>query len=50
MQGQLGTQKHNCQGPTALHMLLQIVKIYVSIYSDERGKQKAMERLKRLEP
>lgn len=29
---------------------LQVVKAYVSIYSDQRGKQTAMTNLKRLEP
>lgn len=29
---------------------LQFVRVYVSIYSDEKGKKKAMENLKKLEP
>ncbi|MEW5305141.1 MAG: hypothetical protein WDW36_007702 [Sanguina aurantia] len=29
---------------------LQVVKIYVSIYSDDKGKKRAMDNLKRLEP
>lgn len=29
---------------------LQVVKAYVSIYSDQRGKEQAMSNLKRLEP
>lgn len=29
---------------------MQVVKVYVSIYSDERGKSRAMANLKRLEP
>jgi hypothetical protein len=31
-------------------LALQVVKAYVSIYSDERGKARAMANLKRLEP
>jgi hypothetical protein len=36
--------------PTATTTTNQVVKAYVSIYSDERGKAEAMTNLKRLEP
>ena len=33
-----------------LHPYSQVIKVYVSIYSDNMGKQTAMSNLKRLEP
>ena len=34
----------------SLHAPRQVVKVYISIYSDDFGKKRAMSNLKRLEP
>jgi hypothetical protein len=34
----------------ALPPCLQVVKVYVSVYSDDRGKERAIANLQRIEP
>jgi hypothetical protein len=39
-----------CVPPPPLLLLLQVVKAYVSVYSDEQGKERAISNLKRIAP